>query len=388
MLFKLEALYFAAILAIVVNLYISRRFLSFVEPYSGALNCVKTIMSVSQSLYMNKAFDSIDQLKPLKEKIENIRNSKYLLRFLMFSQLSPNFLIGYPMSLVNLIIPIDILLYAYLIDAVEKNVDTMRLSFDSVGEMDSSIALASYLERYPDHCNPEFFSGQRLDFKNVRHPLVVDCVDNSFCSTGESALITGSNMAGKTTFIRVIGINVILSRTLWLSHAEKAIVPLCNVASSISNSDYLEEGKSYYFAELEHINRFLYLAESDEQYLFLIDEIFRGTNTVERIGSSAAVLEELAKGSMVFVTTHDRELEEFVKQSYLMWHFQETGDKEIPFDYKIRSGVCKSRNAIKLMASLGFPNEIVEKAKLVANQIGEKRPEKQGSLKVNESHFE
>jgi len=153
-------------------------------------------------------------------------------------------------------------------------------------------------------------------------------------------------------------------------------VPISNIASSISNSDILEEGKSYYFTELERINRFLHLSECHEQYLFLIDEIFRGTNTVERIGGSAAVLQELAKGSIVFVTSHDRELEDYLMQSFLMYHFQETGDKNKPFDYKIRPGVCRSRNALNLMASMGFPKTVVEKARILANQVEDRYPDK------------
>jgi len=373
-LFRLEILYLIAFLVLVVNFYVSRRFVSIVEPYSVALSYIKTIVSVSHSMCLQKGSDSIDFVKSLKEEIKGIRRTKYSLGLLLFGQSSPNLIISYPLFLVNLFVPIDMLFYSLLINSVERNKYIMRLCFNAIGEIDSSIAFASYLERYPNHCNPEFSSGWSLDFKNVRHPLVANCVGNSFKSQGESAMITGSNMAGKTTFIRVIGINMILSRTFWLCHAEKAIVPLCNIASSISNSDFIEEGKSYYFSELEHINRFLHLSGSGEQYLFLIDEIFRGTNTVERIGGSAAVLQKLARGGVVFVTTHDRELEDYLTPSYTMFHFLETGDKEKPFDYKIRSGVCRSRNALKLMASIGFPDELVEQAKVVANQIERRYP--------------
>lgn len=375
-LFQHEVLYFSALLVLGVNLYISRRFLSFVEPYSDALICIKTILSVSHSISNQKFSGSIDQMQLIREEIDSVRRSEMFLGALLFSQSAPNFLIGYPMYLVNLVAPIDMLVYSFLIGPVKNHIKTMRLCFESIGEIDASIAFASYLGRHPNHCNPEFSLGQRLEFENVRHPLVPDCVGNSFRSQGESALITGSNMAGKTTFIRVIGINIILSRTFWLCHSEKAIVPLTNIASSISNTDFLEEGKSYYFSELEQINRFLRLSESREKYIFLIDEIFRGTNTVERIGGAAAVLQKLAEGNIVFVTTHDRELEDYLKQFYLMWHFQETGNRENPFDYKLRAGVCRSRNALKLMAGLGFPKEIIERAKIVAKDVEGRYSEK------------
>jgi DNA mismatch repair ATPase MutS len=225
--------------------------------------------------------------------------------------------------------------------------------------------------RNPCHCNPTIVQTKRLSLENAYHPLVENYVVNSFQTGGESALITGSNMAGKTTFIRTIGINVILSRTLWLCHADKAIVPIINVSSSISNTDFLEEGKSYYFSELEYINKFLHLSQTEEHYLFLIDEIFRGTNTVERIGGAAAVLQVLAVKDVVLVTTHDIELERFLYERYEMWHFQETGKKEVPFDYKIRPGVCRTKNAIKLMKDMGYPDYIINRAKAIASEMEE-----------------
>ena len=369
---KLDIFYVFLLLIIATNFFISRRFLSLVEPYSVALNHLKTILSVSYSICQRKESHSLEAFNPVKEQIKSVRHTKRILSLLLFSQHAPNFMINYPMFFVNLFIPVDVLFYSLLINSVEKRLQTMRLCFESIGEIDSSIALASYLYRFPNHCYPEISEEWDLSFKNVRHPLVTDCVPNTFRSQEKSAMITGSNMAGKTTFIRVMGINILLARTFWLSHAENAIIPRCNIASSISNSDFLEEGKSYYFSELEHINRFLHLSAAQEPYLFLIDEIFRGTNTVERIGGSAAVLQKLAVNSVVFVTTHDRELEDYLSPTYSMFHFQETGDTEKPFDYKIRPGVCKSRNALKLMASLGFPESIVEKAQVVANEIDQK----------------
>ena len=275
------------------------------------------------------------------------------------------------MYLVNLLIAIDALVYAFLIKSIDKHLDTMRLCFQSLGELDANIALASYIRRYPSHCNPTFSQNRNMHLENAYHPLVDDYVVNSFRTDGKSALITGSNMAGKTTFIRTVGINVIFSRTLWVCHADNAQIPMINVSSSISNTDFLEEGKSYYFSELEYINKFLHLSQSDEHYLFLIDEIFRGTNTVERIGGAAAVLQVLAVKDIVLVTTHDIELEKFLHERYEMWHFQETGKKEVPFDYKIRPGVCRTKNALKLMKDMGYPEHIIGRAKSIARQMEE-----------------
>jgi DNA mismatch repair ATPase MutS len=176
-------------------------------------------------------------------------------------------------------------------------------------------------------------------------------------------------MAGKTTFIKTIGVNLILARTLWFCHAAQAQLPLMKVMSSIKTEDGLEEGKSFYFSELERLNTFLQATENGENYLFLIDEIYRGTNTVERVAGAAAVLEELASNNIVFVTTHDIELADYLNKQYDMWYFEETGRKAHPFDYKLRSGLCKTRNALKLMSNIGYPEHITQRAVELAQQI-------------------
>jgi DNA mismatch repair ATPase MutS len=276
------------------------------------------------------------------------------------------------MYLVNLFIAIDPLIYVFLIKSIDDNLSTLRLCFRSLGELDAIIALGSYINRYPNHCNPILVQSKNLNLENTYHPLIDNYVVNSFKTSGKSALITGSNMAGKTTFIRTIGINIVLARTLWLCHADSALIPIVNVSSSISNTDFLEEGKSYYFTELEYIHKFILMTQNDEHHLFLIDEIFRGTNTVERIGGAAAVLQALAIKDLVLVTTHDVELERFLNERYEMWHFQETGKKEQPFDYKIHPGICRTKNAIKLMKNMGYPEHIVGRAKQIAGKMEER----------------
>ncbi|MGJ8529922.1 MutS-related protein [Maritalea sp.] len=362
-----------AIIVIAINLFVVRnKYLAASEENAYALSCLTHVLPISQAL-ASREFKKIPLCRRLNDNFTSIRNMKWRLRLLLFSESNNNILISYPMYLVNLLVPVDALVHAFLITSVHKNIETLRLCFTSLGELDASIALASYLRRYPRHTNPSFSRGKNLSLENAYHPLVENYVANSYKTSGESALITGSNMAGKTTFIRTIGINVLLSRTLWLCHADSALIPIMGILSSISNTDSLEEGKSYYFSELENINKFIHLSKNDEPFLLLIDEIFRGTNTVERIGGAAAVLQVLAEKNIVLVTTHDVELETFLPENYKMWNFQETGIPETPFDFKIRSGVCRTRNALKLMEAMGYPRGIIERANEIASKIDKKK---------------
>ena len=111
------------------------------------------------------------------------------------------------------------------------------------------------------------------------------------------------------------------------------------------------------------------MKENGRHCLLLIDEIYRGTNTIERIAGSAAVLQELAANNLVFVTTHDTELANYLSEHFELWHFEETGNTEQPFDYKLRAGVCTSRNAITLMENMDYPEPITERARAIAREL-------------------
>ena len=217
---------------------------------------------------------------------------------------------------------------------------------------------------------PVLVADRRIDTIGMYHPLLTMPVGNPLQLDSTSALITGSNMAGKTTFIRTVGINVILAQTLHICLAEKAILPRAIVRSSIRREDRLSEGRSYYFSELERILEFIRTEGNNRLHLFLIDEIFRGTNTVERIAASTAVLRHLGQKQMVLVTTHDLELQELLGNEYDMYHFQERiVEGRCDFDYLIQPGPARSRNAIRLLELSGYPEMIFKEAMRMADQI-------------------
>jgi DNA mismatch repair ATPase MutS len=198
------------------------------------------------------------------------------------------------------------------------------------------------------------------------HPLLDAPVKNSIRLAERSALVTGSNMAGKTTFIKMVGINVIFGRTLGFCFAKSASIPWSTVMASIRREHSVESGKSHYFAEIEAIHSFIENARRGDCHIFVIDELFNGTNTVERLAAVRAVLETLCQSAQVLVTTHDVELQDVLSDRYDLYHFQEDPDVEGFFDYRLRSGATRTRNAIRLLERMGFPSEIVRNAMLYA----------------------
>jgi DNA mismatch repair ATPase MutS len=129
--------------------------------------------------------------------------------------------------------------------------------------------------------------------------------------------------------------------------------------------------KSYYFEEVLSIKQMIDEAKSDEANLFLLDEIFKGTNTIERIAAGKAVLSALAKGNnRVFVSTHDIELADLLNEEYDLYHFSEIIDQQnVGFDYELKPGKLKNRNAIKILEINDYPDSIVEEANALAAQL-------------------
>ena len=171
-------------------------------------------------------------------------------------------------------------------------------------------------------------------------------------------------MSGKTSFIRTIGINAITGLTLNTCFAEQFSMRKTKVFSAIRISDDLLNDKSYYFEEVLTIKEMIDNSGSGKPNLFLLDEIFKGTNTIERISAGKAVLSSLAKAdNLVFVSTHDIELADLLKDEYELYHFSEKVDhKSVDFDYKLKAGKLKNRNAIRILQINDYPEDIIKEA--------------------------
>lgn len=181
--------------------------------------------------------------------------------------------------------------YLYrLLHKYESDENILKQRFGTVSYLKGNKELR---EKIPFYSNPTFNDSDAISFQNLYHPLLQVAVPNTVESIMNSVLITGSNMSGKTTFIKTVGINFILSQSLFFRLSKEIFPPKLIIKSAIRRNEDLEEGKSYFFVEIETLNNFIKLSEKKNKYLFLIDEIFRGTNTIERLASSTAVLKYL-----------------------------------------------------------------------------------------------
>lgn len=252
---------------------------------------------------------------------------------------------------------------------VLKQLDTQRKEIEDiyqfVGEIDFLISIASLRNGLPSCCQPTFSNEKkRIITQDIYHPLIDNCIGNDISINNKSVLLTGSNMSGKTSFIRTIGINTITGLTLNTCFAKSLSMPKMRVFSAIRISDDLMNDKSYYFEEVLTIKEMIDKSEDKKPNLFLLDEIFKGTNTIERISAGKAVLSTLTKNeNIVFVSTHDIELAELLQDEYDLYHFSEkVNNNTVDFDYKLKTGKLKTRNAIRILQINNYPDLIVNEA--------------------------
>ncbi|MFC1565097.1 hypothetical protein ACFL6G_09185 [candidate division KSB1 bacterium] len=265
---------------------------------------------------------------------------------------------------------VDLISYCRSVGAIKQHINEIREIYRSVGEIDALISISSYLTCVGHYTVPSFNEDNIIEVSGIYHPLLTDPACNTFFTKNRSTLITGSNMAGKTTFIRTIAVNLLLARTINICLAEKANLPLLSVKTSITREDSISEEKSYYFRHVEDLAECIKLSEEKNKYLFAIDEIFKGTNTVERIAAATSVLKYLGKNNIVLVTTHDIELQDLLKDYYVMFHFSEQVENEkYYFNYIIKPGPCDTRNAIRLLELKGYPASVTDEAYEFAEEL-------------------
>ncbi|EOR95370.1 MutS-related protein, family 1 [Arcticibacter svalbardensis MN12-7] len=266
-------------------------------------------------------------------------------------------------------IKITFLLEVNLLDKCVKIADSSRQEihdlFKYIGLIDTSISIASYRAGLDYYCTPEFDQLIRVKTEDMIHPLIDDCVPNSLDTNGKNVLITGSNMSGKTTFIRTVAVNVILAQSIYTVCAKFYRANFLDVSTSIGIADSLLLGKSYYLEELESVYNFIERSDDSKfANLFVMDELFKGTNTNERIAAGQAVSDYLSKGNnIVMVSTHDLELSKLLNVNYESYYFaEEVSDQGLHFDHKIKKGILSTRNAIKLLEYFDYPKEIIQSA--------------------------
>lgn len=274
----------------------------------------------------------------------------------------------------NLVFMIPFIAYNFVITRLSKYSQEAINLWKVLGEMEVAAAILNFRTYFPVSCQPEFAAGG-IQAEDIYHPLVEYSVVNPV-DWQRNTLVTGSNASGKSTYVKSIAICGILAQTINTAIAEKLTMQPGYVLTSMAVEDDIMAGDSYFVAEIKSIKRLLDQVGKGERCYCFIDEILKGTNTIERIAASSSVVTWLADyPSLSFVATHDIELTEMLKEYCDNVHFEETVTEEqgISFDYELKQGPAVTRNAIALLKVMDYPKKIVEQAQKEAHYFDEQR---------------
>lgn len=275
------------------------------------------------------------------------------------------------MEYVKMFTHIDLIKFNSILKNFNRNYEHVTKMMDTLGYIEAMISVASFRHLLPYMCTPEFTDGGRMKIKDVYHLALNSPVANSL-DESKPVLITGSNASGKSTFLKSVAINALLAQTVNTCPAEEYSAPFYRMYSSMALADNIEAGESYYIVEIKSLKRIVDAAgKPGAKILCFIDEVLRGTNTVERIAASSEILKNLASnGVMCFAATHDIELTHILEDYYSNYHFtEEVEDDNVVFSYVLQNGRATSRNAIKLLKIIGYDNAIIDNSKRRADDF-------------------
>ena len=355
--------WFLALIPIIfINLVFHYKNKSSLQYYLNGVSQLASSYSIAKKLGINKDIGSIysdlsflRNVKPILSKIRFIEwekklDNEYTLLFWFISEI------------IKITFNLEPILFYRFQKSLKNNKDDIRKLFIFIGEIDSAISCASLQSGELNWIKPNFINNKRVSTKEMYHPLIENCVPNDLTLEDSSLLLTGSNMSGKTTFIRTFGINAIVGQTLNFCFASKFEIPFFKIYSSIRISDDLMNKTSYYLEEVVRIKELVEASNENESCLFILDELFKGTNTVERIAAGKSILSYLNKRDhIVMVSTHDLELTDILEErNFDLYHFSESIENEkLYFKHKIKKGIPESGNAIKILELYEYPVEVI-----------------------------
>lgn len=333
--------------------------------YLDCFACLFRILQIAgrtESMEWPEIKKQMEQIKEGKAAFDSLKRKSFLIT-------GKNDSTGDPLQILldylRMVFHLDILIYNSVLRDIKGKTSEIIHLLDGFGELDAAIAVASFREMLPLWCRPEFTSPTSghigLCAENLYHPLIREPVSNSI-SARSGILITGSNASGKSTFLKNIAINSILAQTVLTCTCTSYRAPFLKVMTSMALRDDLSVGESYFIVEIKSLKRILDESKKEEPLLCVIDEVLRGTNTIERIAASSRILNALDhKWVLPMAATHDIELSYILEKIYENYHFEETVlENQVVFNYLLQRGRTTTRNALRLLKLMDYDPEIVE----------------------------
>ena len=351
---------------LVYNVFTYFKTKSTIEPYFITVRAIVHLIDCAQGMLALNVSE-------LKEYTDRIKNSAKILgsvkrnaRFLGSTGSLNGDIMSAMSDYFNMLFRLDLIKFNTLVTRLQKHREEILILMEELGRLDAYISVASFEEMIPFFCEAKLEEGasKPLKAEQIYHPLLTEPVANSI-DTSKPVLLTGSNASGKSTFLKTVAISQLLSQTCGIALAREYSSGFYRIYSSMALKDNIQENESYFIVEIKSLKRIMdAMKEEDVPIMCFIDEVLRGTNTVERIAASSRILEQFAKGGvMCFAATHDIELTHMLESLYANYHFKEdVQDNDVIFNYRLYEGRATTRNAIRLLGILGYDEQVISEA--------------------------
>lgn len=344
-----------------------------IEPYITSLGYIMRLLNISGKV--EKRLPELCSLE--KDKIQSalnhLRKSKQGAFWIFNSGSSKT--TGNPLDIifdyVRMVFHVDLIAFNHMLEELIIHQADVDCLISTMGYLESAISIGLYRKSLTNgYCKPNFVS-EGISVDEGYHPLLKQPVKNSI-QEKNGVLITGSNASGKSTFLKMLALNILTAQTIYTVTAESYQAPCVYLYSSMSLRDSLESNESYYIVEIKSLKRIMdNYKQGKHPIVCFVDEVLRGTNTVERIAASTQILKSMSgEGIQCFAATHDIELTHLLEDIYSNYHFEEEiKDGDVLFSYQLKEGRATTRNAIKLLEIIGYDEKVIQDAQRQAENF-------------------
>lgn len=313
--------------------------------YSPMINCIQNAKFTDETLFKYQ-YRVLEFDKDKNKKIKQFSNFKIYQNNILAC------------IIVNGLFPFTTTRLKQFSNFITDNKQLLLSIPDVVSTLEELVSLAIIGQVKQNTSMPSYLEERKIIFENLTHPLINEdvVIGNDFSTKCETTIITGSNMSGKTSFLRTIGINLILMQAGTVTTSKSFSASYFKIFTSMRITDDISKGISSFYRELLRIKEAIDYAKTKKPMIALIDEVFRGTNANDRITGAIAMIKFLQmKNVILLITTHDQQLCTIENVNLNNYYFSEYyEDDQIKFDYKIKEGICPTTNALYLMKLAGI----------------------------------
>ena len=337
-----------------------------IEPYITSFAYVMHLLDVTEKMTESPVpviKEECQKMKECRRKLQSFQRGSFWL--MSNARMSGS---GNPLDILfdylRMAFHLDLMKFNNMLKQIKEHTKEVDMLFALSGYIECAIVVGNYRKSLNgEYCIPEFEENASLEIEELAHPLLKEPVKNSIRAQ-KGVLLTGSNASGKSTFLKSVALAALMAQTIHTVCAKAYRGDHYRILSSMALKDDLLGGESYYIVEIRSMKRIIDETKKNKKVLCFVDEVLRGTNTVERIAASCEILKSLSKrGTICFAATHDIELTDLLNEEYDNYHFEEEIEQgDVVFNYILKPGKATTRNAIKLLSVMGYDGEIVKTA--------------------------